>query len=153
MVSRGFYAVQNTVLPMIVSSIAALCSVPLYWLFLQRSGAQGIALVGSLFMIAQFVVLTAIWTKRYHAAPELNQLLRTLTKIFVVSLAGSAVCFGIATGLGRLAVVQGAASSIRNLLVLSASGLPAVLLIFVVFDRLKIADFRATVRRIFRKEG
>ncbi len=66
MVSRGFYALQNTVLPMVVSSVLAVCSIPLYWICLHRSGAQGIALVSSLFMIAQFVVMTAIWTRRYE---------------------------------------------------------------------------------------
>jgi putative peptidoglycan lipid II flippase len=151
MVSRGFYAVQNTVLPMIVSSLAALCSLPLYWLFLRQNGAQGIALVGSLFMIAQFVVLMGIWTKRYQGSSELHQLLVALSKVLVISAVGCVVCYGLATGLGRVPLVQG--TFFRNLLVFSASGIPAAGLIFLAFDRLGIADLRTTVGRLMRKRG
>jgi putative peptidoglycan lipid II flippase len=153
MVSRGFYAVQNTVLPMVVSSLAALCSLPLYWAFLQLNGAQGIALVGSLFMMVQFVVLVGMWTRRYQGATELSQLLRTLGNILLISAAGGGLCFGISTTLDQVTVIQGLAAWWRNLLKLCASGVPAVLLVFLVFDRLGIADLRTVVSRIIRKRN
>ena len=152
MVSRGFYALQNTLLPMIVSSIAALCSLPLYWLFLQRSGAQGIALVGSLFMLAQFVMLMALWTKRFQGAPELRQLLATLGKVLLVSLLGSAVCFGILRFVHGLALVRGLGATLRNLLALALSGFPAVLFIFVAFDSWGIADLRSLIGHALRRK-
>jgi peptidoglycan biosynthesis protein MviN/MurJ (putative lipid II flippase) len=153
MVSRGFYAVQNTVLPMVVSSLAALCSLPLYWVFLHRNGAPGIALVGSLFMMVQFVVLAGIWTKRYHGEAELNHLLWTLGKILIISAAGGGLCFGITAALGQASVVQGLSNAPRHLLVLGASGIPAALMIFLAFDRLGIADLPSIVSRILRRKG
>jgi putative peptidoglycan lipid II flippase len=151
MVSRGFYALQNTVLPMVVSSIVSVASLPLYWLFLQRAGAQGIALVGSLVMIVQFVALLAIWTRRYQGGVELNQFLVALSKIVVVSAVGCAVCLVILTGLKHLATVQEWRSTLRNLVLLAGSGAPAVLLIFFGFDRMGIADIRTLAKRVLRK--
>ena len=151
LVSRGFYAVQNTVLPMIVSSLAALCSLPLYWLFLHRSGAPGIALVGALFMIGQFVVLLVIWTKRYHGGPEFSPFVATLSKVLVISAVGGAVCYGVAQGLARVPLVQGLGTFFRNLVVLCASGIPAAGLIFLAFDWLGIADLRTALGRLIRR--
>ena len=153
MVSRGFYAVQNTVLPMGVSSLAALCSLPFYWAFLHLHGAPGIALVGSLFMIIQFVVLVGLWTRRYQGATELFQLLWKLGKILLISAAGGGLCFAMARALDQVTVIQGLPIWWRSLLTLGASGLPAVLLVFLVFDRLGIADLRSIVRRILRKRN
>jgi len=151
LVARGFYALQNTVLPMIVGSLAALCSLPLYWLFLHWSGAPGIALVGSLFMVSQFVVLMAIWTKRFHGGSELKRLVLTLSKVLLISAIGGAACYGMATGLARVPQIQGLGPFFRNLLVLSASGIPAAGLIFLAFDRLGIADLRTTLGRLIRR--
>jgi putative peptidoglycan lipid II flippase len=152
MVSRGFFALQNTVLPMVVSSVVACCSLPLYWLCLHRGGAQGIALVGALFMNLQFAVLVAVWTKRYQGRPEFIQLLRTLGKVLVVSVLGCGLGLGLATVLERATMVRELGAPWRSLLVLGAAGLPAVLLIFLAFDRLGMVDARAIARRLWRKK-
>jgi putative peptidoglycan lipid II flippase len=153
MVARGFYALQNTILPMIVSSIVAFCSIPLYWLLSQRSGAQGIALVGSLFTICQFVVLIAIWTIRYNGALQLRELLITLAKLIGVSLIGCAVCLSIAMGWERMAVLGGLGTWLQSVVKLCVSGIPSILLILTVFDRLGITDVRAAMSRLLKKRG
>jgi putative peptidoglycan lipid II flippase len=151
MISRGFYALQNTLLPMAVSTVAAVCSLPLYWLFMQRGGAQGIALVGSLFMTVQFVVMTWFWTRRFQAGSELQRLLVTVGKVLVVSALGSGLCYFIARSMDGLAVLHGLRPWLKNLLVLCASGLPAVLFISLAFEPMGITDFRAIVRRLLRR--
>ena len=153
MVSRGFYALQNTLLPMVVSSIAALCSLPFYWLAQQRGGASGIALVGSLFMTFQFMVLVAIWTKRYHGAPELKEFLFTLAKVIGVSIVGCALCWFITARLRLVPTVAGLRASLRSLLLLAAGGIPAALMIFLTFDRMGITDLRTLINRIMRKKS
>ena len=151
MVSRGFYALQNTLLPMVVSTAAALCSLPFYWILMRQAGAPGIALVGSLFMLAQFGVLLAMWGRRYGAGPELRQFLATLGKVVLVSAAGGAVCLGVARGLEGLVWTQGLRPSIQSLLVLAAAGIPSALLILMIFDWLGIADLRSTVGTLLRR--
>ena len=61
LVSRCFYALQNTWLPMVLSTLAALGSVPIYITLSQTMGARGIALASSIFAITQFLVLYGIW--------------------------------------------------------------------------------------------
>jgi putative peptidoglycan lipid II flippase len=153
MISRGFYALQRTVLPMTVSTIAALCSLPFYWFFLNRHGAQGIALVGSLFMIGQCVVLVTLWTRQYHGWPELRQLLVTLSKVVAISAAGCLLCFGLARSLEGMSIVRSQGALLRNLLVLCGGGLPAALLIMLAFEWLGIADLRAIISRFSRKRA
>jgi putative peptidoglycan lipid II flippase len=151
MLSRGFYAVQNTVLPMVVSSIAAVSSLPFYWILLQRNGAPGIALVGSLFMILQTTTMMAIWTRRYQGGAELKRFLVALQKILLVSLVGVALCLGIAAGIKNLPHIQQLRPAFRYLFVLAVSGTPAVMLIFFLFDRWGLADVRSIVKRVLRK--
>jgi putative peptidoglycan lipid II flippase len=147
MVSRGFFALQNTVLPMVVSSVAAACSVPLYWLLMKQFGAPGIALVGSLFMTSQFVVLLGLWTKRYQGGAELKRLTLALAKVVMISVVGCGVCWGIAREVEQLALLQKLGPPLRSLLVIGASGTPAMALVVLAFDWLGVADFRSLLGR------
>ena len=61
---RGFFALQAMVLPMVLVSLVAALSVPLYWLMSQRMGVEGIALASTLTMWAQFLVLAGAWSRR-----------------------------------------------------------------------------------------
>jgi putative peptidoglycan lipid II flippase len=153
MLSRGFYAVQNTVLPMVVSSIAAFSSLPFYWIFLHSNGAPGIALVGSLFMLVQSAALLAIWTRHYQGGTELKQFLLALQKIVLISALGCALCLGILFGLKHFEVVQQLRPLLRNLFLLAACGTPAVFLTFFLFDRWGLADVRSIVKRVLRKKA
>jgi putative peptidoglycan lipid II flippase len=151
MLSRGFYAVQNTVLPMIVSTIAALGSLPFYWLFLQHHGAPGIALVGSLFMIIQCATLLVFWTRRYQGGAQMKSFLIALQKIAIISIAGGALCWGIELWLKGLPQIQQLGNTFRNLVLLAACGIPATALMFLMFDRCGIADLHSIFKRVLRR--
>jgi len=63
-VSRAFYATQNTLFPAIYGSLSVLLSIPFYFLGLRFFGAKGIALAISLSGILQVVGLYIFWNKR-----------------------------------------------------------------------------------------
>lgn len=63
-VNRGFYAVQNTLLPAIYSTAAVILSLPLYWLGVKMYGLFGVSLAISLSAIIQVAVLYWIWNRR-----------------------------------------------------------------------------------------
>ncbi len=63
-VNRGFYAMQNTLLPAIYGTIAVAASLPVYWLGLKMYGLLGVALAVSFSAIAQVAVLFAVWNRR-----------------------------------------------------------------------------------------
>lgn len=65
-VNRGFYAMQNTLLPAIYGTIAVGISLPVYWLGLKMYGLIGVALAISVSAIIQVSVLFAVWNRRSH---------------------------------------------------------------------------------------
>jgi putative peptidoglycan lipid II flippase len=67
-VNRGFYAMQNTLLPAVYGTIAVVVSLPVYWLGLKIYGLIGVALAISISAIIQAWVLFAVWNRRSHNA-------------------------------------------------------------------------------------
>ncbi|MEW6076202.1 MAG: murein biosynthesis integral membrane protein MurJ [Thermodesulfobacteriota bacterium] len=63
-VVRGFYATQNTLLPALFSTAAAVISLPIYVYGLRYFGADGVALAVSLSAILQVVMLFNLWNRR-----------------------------------------------------------------------------------------
>jgi putative peptidoglycan lipid II flippase len=63
-VNRGFYAMQNTLLPAVYGTIAVIVSLPIYWIGLKTYGLFGVALAISISAIIQVVVLFAAWNRR-----------------------------------------------------------------------------------------
>jgi putative peptidoglycan lipid II flippase len=64
LVVRGFYATQNTLLPAVFSTAAAVLSLPIYAYGLRHFGADGVALAVSLSAILQVVLLYGMWNRR-----------------------------------------------------------------------------------------
>jgi putative peptidoglycan lipid II flippase len=63
-VNRGFYAMQNTLLPALYSSVAVILSLPLYWIGLKTWGVLGIGLAISFSAMAQVLLLFMVWNRR-----------------------------------------------------------------------------------------
>lgn len=65
-VVRCYYAMQNTLLPALLGTIAVILSIPLYWGGMILMDAAGVALAISLSAILQVSVLYLIWNKKSH---------------------------------------------------------------------------------------
>lgn len=63
-VNRGFYAMQNTLLPAVYGTVAVVASLPVYWLGLKMYGLLGVALAVSFSSIFQVALLFAVWNRR-----------------------------------------------------------------------------------------
>ena len=63
-VNRGFYALQNTLLPAIYATLAACLSLPLYWIGVKAFGVPGIGVAISVSALIQAWVLFAVWNRR-----------------------------------------------------------------------------------------
>jgi putative peptidoglycan lipid II flippase len=84
-VSRGFYAVQNTLTPAICTSLAALVSLPFYWIGLKALGVLGVGVAVSLSALLQVWVLYSVWNRR-SANSGSAQVYRLYAKIALLSL-------------------------------------------------------------------
>lgn len=63
-VVRGFYAMQNTILPTAFGTLAVLFSLPIYWLGLHFMDVAGVAFAISLSAILQVTVLYIVWNRK-----------------------------------------------------------------------------------------
>lgn len=63
-VNRGFYAVQNTLLPAVYGSLATLAGLPLYWAGAQWFGVAGVGVAISFSALMQVALLFAVWNRR-----------------------------------------------------------------------------------------
>lgn len=64
LVSRGYYATQNTLYPAVFTSICVIFSLPVIYLFMISFGAKGIALGLSLTIAVQALVLFELWNRK-----------------------------------------------------------------------------------------
>ena len=87
MISRSFYATQNTVLPLIITSSISLLSIPLYIIFSKSLGPKGIALAAILGMTLQFLLLYYMWYRKYGQLSSTVKLAVSIVKIILICCA------------------------------------------------------------------
>jgi len=88
--ARGFYAEQNTLTPMALSTVVTLGSVPLYMTLGDRMGASGLALAATIGITTQALV-TVLAYKRSNRAMSLRSLLDSTLRGLVIAGGGSLV--------------------------------------------------------------
>ncbi|MCP3921125.1 MAG: murein biosynthesis integral membrane protein MurJ [Desulfobacterales bacterium] len=84
-VVRGYYAVQNTLLPALLGTISAFLSLPIYYIFMKKMGVNGVALAVSVSAIIQVLLLYLIWNKKTSNKDALK-VIYFYGKIIVVSV-------------------------------------------------------------------
>ncbi len=63
-VTRGYYAIQNTWFPAVISTLAVAASLPILFFLAKLMGAQGVALGLSISAVIQSVLLFELWNKK-----------------------------------------------------------------------------------------
>ena len=91
-VSRGYYAIQNTVFPAIFTTLCVVLTLPLIFLFMKTMGPKGLALGLSLSVIIQAFVLFECWNKKSLNSGKKEVYLFFL-KIIPISLAIGCILF------------------------------------------------------------
>jgi putative peptidoglycan lipid II flippase len=150
-ITRCFYALQNTLLPMVVSTIVAVACLPLYWLLSAFWGAPGIALAGSVAAILQLVVMTTIWAKRHGQDAPIGSTLRMYLKAL------GAGALGFAVALGGHALLWKWIPSLRlgvlfsNLTVAAVAGSMAMGAAYGLLLALGVDDVKVVLRKVLRR--
>lgn len=91
-VSRGYYALQNTLFPAVFTSICVVASFPLIFLLMKAMGPKGVALGLSLSVILQTIVLFECWSKKSVNA-EKKQVYLFFLKTLLISLSMGCILF------------------------------------------------------------
>jgi putative peptidoglycan lipid II flippase len=102
-VNRGFYALQNTLLPAVYGTLAVIASIPVYYAGQQWMGVEGVGLAVSLSALVQVALLYAIWNRRSHNAGS-AAVYRFFFKMLLLCLPLGAALWGLRAWIGgRLA--------------------------------------------------
>ncbi len=150
-ISRSFYAVQNTFLPMVISTICALLSIPLYQVFSRQMGASGIALAAVLGMTLQFVTLYLVWFRRYEESRSSLQFLRTLAVSLIIAAVGAGCCWAIKAFLIGIGLPFGPV--VNSATVIAASSVPSLVLVFCLYEAAGLQNVRDSVRGLLKRQA
>ncbi|MBU8847912.1 MAG: murein biosynthesis integral membrane protein MurJ, partial [Desulfobacterales bacterium] len=100
-VSRGYYAIQNTLFPAIFTTLCVVFTLPLIFFFMKTMGAKGVALGLSLSVIIQAFVLFECWNKK-SLNTQKKEVYLFFLKMIPISLIIGSVLFISAAGLRNL---------------------------------------------------
>jgi len=147
--ARPFYALQKTLLPMVISTGVSLLSIPLYIIFSKRMGASGLGLASGVAMTAQFLILYIIWGKRYGGLSAAGQEAVKLCKMLAISAVGAIVCFGIRKLFDNIIISD--IRRIQAITVCVAASIPSLTIVFVLYELLGLQKFRDSIRGLLRR--
>jgi putative peptidoglycan lipid II flippase len=148
-ISRTFYALQNTLLPMLISTPIALLSIPLYIFFGRVFHANGIAIIAVLSMTAQFLILYFIWIRQYR-------LWKDALDFFIKFIKVLAICACCCTGgyflKGFISSFITVNDLIHNLTLCILTAIPVLFVIFGAYEYLKLQSLKDSVRGLLKKK-
>ena len=147
--ARPFYAMQKTLLPMLVSTSVSILSIPLYYIFSKQMGAKGLGLAASAAMTIQFLILYIIWGKKYGGLTAAGKEAVKLGKIIAVSATGALICYFI-QGLFENTVISGS-RRIQAIIVCAAASIPSLTIVFILYEILKIQKIRESIRGLLKR--
>ena len=148
LVSRGFYATQNTLFPTVLSTTCVLLSIPVIYLFMRVFGAIGVAAGLSLSVILQCFVLYESWSRKSGNTQKQTVYL-FLLKIVPVSLFTGLPLY-VSAKLLRTAIAV-SSDFIQALVVLSILSVECVALFFIAGIVFKIEEIPAFINRIYKR--
>lgn len=104
-VARGFSAMQDTLTPVILGSIATLIFIPLNWVLMRVMGNSGLALSTSIAATGHLIALTIFIRKRLHGI-EGGKIARSLVKVCVATAVMGLACWATKLGMAQVVHVE-----------------------------------------------
>ena len=152
-VARAFFAMQDTVTPIILGTIATVIFIPLNYILMHAMGHGGLALATSIAATLHLTALTIFLRKRLNGL-EGSRILHSLIRVCAASLVMTAVCYGTRVGMAQVVAVEtkkGAALTVLVAMVLASM----VYLGLIKLLRVEEADFLWNMikRKFNRRKG
>ncbi|RPI75269.1 MAG: murein biosynthesis integral membrane protein MurJ [Desulfobacteraceae bacterium] len=148
-VNRLFYALENTLLPMLVSTFTVLACLPLYGFLGHAMGAKGIALAASVSMIIQCAVMLLFWNKR-HPNPELKSVTYKFALVLVTALLGFFLCWGLKAFILKNDI-QIQSVFWYHLFICCTAGIPPLIVMTAILELTGVQGFYGVIRDRMKK--
>ncbi|MBN1758686.1 MAG: murein biosynthesis integral membrane protein MurJ [Chitinispirillaceae bacterium] len=149
-VARAFYAMQNMILPMLTSTVMALITVPMYFLFSRFFGARGIALAAVAGSFLQCGILYGIWAKRHGSGSMVREMGMTIGKIVLCTVVGAVVGILSYRWCGKVVTMEN--RIFDNGLKILCIAPVMICCIFFLYDRFGIQRFRESLTGLLKRK-
>jgi len=146
-VSRGYFATQNTLFPAIFSSICVLASLPLIYVGMNFMGVKGVALGLSVSVTVSSFLLFESWNRRTHNTGK-KEVYNFFLKLVIVSLAMGGILQLIYEILSTKILLG---SLVSNLTICIILGIIFLILLFLMGRILGIKEILTLYGKIFRR--
>jgi len=93
-VARGFFAMQDTLTPILVGTVSTIIFIPLNLILLRSMGHGGLALATTLAVTIHFFVLTFL-LKRKLGGINGGEILKSVSKVLLATAIMAVMCFGV----------------------------------------------------------
>jgi len=97
-VARGFFALQDTITPVVIGTVSTFIFLPLNFFLMKHMGSGGIALATSIAVSIHFFALTYYLRKKLNGIEGIKTL-KTVGKVFVAAAVMAGICIGVRFGL------------------------------------------------------
>ena len=135
-VVRGYYAMQNTLFPALLGTVAVILSIPFFLVGMDRFGAPGVAVSVSLSAFMQVALLYAIWNRRTKNLESAAVYMR-IGKMVLLSIFLGVVMEGVRRLVSSWLDVQTFSGAVASCLV---AGLIFIALLYPSLKALRIDD-------------
>ncbi len=99
-VARGFFAMQDTITPVVLGTVATIIFIPLNFILARVMGHGGLALATSIAATIHLLALTVFLRRRLQGL-EGGKLLSSTAKILIATAVMGALCIGVRVGMSR----------------------------------------------------
>jgi len=148
-VARGFFAMQDTMTPIVLGSISTVIFIPMNYVLMKLMGHGGLALATSIAAALHLVLLTIFLRKRLHGL-EGARVIASTVKITVATAAMSAACWGVRVGLAGVVDVEARKGAALAVLAAMAAG---TLVYLACCKLLRVEEAEYVWKAIRRKLG
>ncbi|MHB9038457.1 MAG: murein biosynthesis integral membrane protein MurJ, partial [Armatimonadota bacterium] len=152
-VARGFFALQDTITPVVIGTVSTIVFIPLNYFLMRTMGTGGIALSTTIAISLHFFGLTWFLRRRLNGI-EGGKIVSTVGRIVVAAAVMGVVCVGVRFGMARIVDVESKMGSFITILVAMALGGATYLGLLRV---LKVDEldylWSGLRRRIFKRPG
>jgi putative peptidoglycan lipid II flippase len=148
-VNRLFYALEDTLRPMLVSTFTVLACLPLYGFLGHVMGARGVALAASVSMTIQCALMLLFWNKR-HPNPELKSSVYKFAIILITALLGYFLCWGLKAFFIKN-YIQNQSVFWYHFLICCVAGIPPLIVMTVILELTGVQGFYGVIRDRMKK--
>ena len=93
-VSRGFFAIQDTVSPVVIGTVTTVIFIPLNFVFIKLLGCGGLALATTVGIIIHFAILTCCLRKKIGGIDG-GRIVYTVKRVLAGTCVLAVLCFGV----------------------------------------------------------